>query len=165
MALIAIEEHWNMPGITAALKALPEEQRDNSVALSEMEDNLARLDDLGEARIAAMDAQGIDMQIISLAPPGTGPLAPADALTLSRAANNTAAEAVRRHPSRLRALSTLPMAQPGSVAGELERTAALGFVGAMVYGRTGTTPLDDPRYEDLFHHAPSATPPTPASMK
>lgn len=150
MALIAIEEHWNLPGVMAALKALPESQRDDSVALNEMGDNLACLNDLGDARIAAMDAQGIDMQIISLAPPGTGALAPADAVPLSREANDRAAEAVRKHPLRLRAFATLPMAQPGAVADELERTAGLGFVGAMVYGRTGTTALDDPCYDDLF---------------
>jgi predicted TIM-barrel fold metal-dependent hydrolase len=148
--VIAIEEHWVTPGVTAALNALPEDRRDDSVALNDMGDNLARLEDLGDTRIAVMDAQGIDLQIISLAPPGTGPLAPADALPLTREANDRAAEAVKEHPTRLRAFATLPMAEPGAVAGELERTAALGFVGAMVYGRTGATPLDDPRYDDLF---------------
>jgi predicted TIM-barrel fold metal-dependent hydrolase len=59
-------------------------------------------------------------------------------------------EAVRRHPTRLRALSTLPMAAPHAVAAELERAAHLGCVGAMVYGRTGDIPLDDRCYDDLF---------------
>jgi uncharacterized protein len=150
VTVIAIEEHWNLPGAMAALKALPEDRRDDSLALSEHGDTLAHLDDLGDGRIAAMDAQGIDVQVVSLAPPGIGPVAPADALPLSRGANDRAAEAVRRHPSRLRAFSTLPMADPGAVAGELERAAGLGCVGTMVYGRTGGTPLDDPCYEDLF---------------
>jgi predicted TIM-barrel fold metal-dependent hydrolase len=148
--MIAIEEHWTTPGLTAALTALPAGDRDESVVLNDMGDNLARLEDLGEGRIAAMDAQGIDLQIVSVAPPGTGPLAPADALALSREANDRAAQAVGEHPTRLRAFATLPMAEPRAVAGELERTAALGFVGAMVYGRTGTTQLDDPAYDDLF---------------
>jgi predicted TIM-barrel fold metal-dependent hydrolase len=144
VSLIAIEEHWNLPSAMAALKALPEDRRDDSLALSERGDTLAHLDDLDDRRIAAMDAQGIDVQVISLAPPGIGAVAPADALPLSREANDRAAEAVRRHPSRLRAFSTLPMAEPGAVAGELERAAGMGFVGTMVYGRTGSTPLDDP---------------------
>jgi len=42
------------------------------------------------------------------------------------------------------------MADPRAVVGELERAAGLGCVGAMVYGRTGETTLDDPRYDDLF---------------
>lgn len=146
MSLIAIEEHWNMPGVMAALKAVPEGRRDASLALSELGDNLAFLDDLGDMRIAAMDAAGIDMQIISLAPPGIGTLDGAH----SREANDRAAELVRQHPTRFRAFAALPMAQPGAVAGELERAAGLGFVGAMVYGRTGDTALDDPCYDDLF---------------
>ncbi len=115
-----------------------------------MGDNLARLEDIGDGRIAAMDEQGIRLQVISVAPPATSPLAPADAVALSRDMNDLAVEAVRRHPTRLRAMSTLPMADPGAVVGELERAAGLGCVGAMVYGRTGETPLDDPRYDDLF---------------
>jgi len=152
---IGIEEHWTTHELTVALKGLPECSRDESLAFNERGDNLIRLEDISDARIAAMDEQGVDMQIISLAPPATGPLAPAEAVTLSRETNDIAAEAVRRHPSRLRAMSTLPMAQPSAVAGELERAAGLGFVGAMVYGRTGETPLDDPCYDDLFAVAAS----------
>ncbi|MET8854003.1 hypothetical protein [Amycolatopsis sp. NPDC004625] len=99
--------HWNLPELTAAVKALPADRDDASVVLDELGDNLERLDDIGDARIAAMDAQGVDLQILSLAPPGTHPLEPADARALSRRANDVAAEAVRRHPTRLRAFSTL----------------------------------------------------------
>jgi predicted TIM-barrel fold metal-dependent hydrolase len=42
------------------------------------------------------------------------------------------------------------MADPSAAAAELERAAGLGFVGTMVYGRTGDAPLDDPRYDELF---------------
>jgi hypothetical protein len=150
MTVIAIEEHWNSPELAAALAALPEGERDDSLALNDMGDNRARLENIGAARIAAMDAQGIDLAILSLAPPATQALPPAEALSLSQQANDVAAEAVRMFPSRFRALSTLPMAQPGAVAEELERAAGLGLVGAMVYGRTGDTALDDPRYDDLF---------------
>jgi predicted TIM-barrel fold metal-dependent hydrolase len=150
VALIAIEEHWNLPELTSAVKALPGDRGDESIVFDEMGDNLAHLDDIGDARIAAMDAQGVDMQILSLAPPGTQPLDAADAVPLSRRANDLAAEAVRRHPSRFRAFATLPTPDPAAAVAELERTAELGFVGAMVYGRTGEVPLDDPRYDDLF---------------
>lgn len=150
MTVIAIEEHWTAPQLTAALQDLPEQSRDDSLALNELGDNLDRLHDLGAARIAAMDAQGVDLQILSVAPPATGPLRPADAVALSRQLNDLAVEAASRYPSRLRAMSTLPIADPGAVAGELQRAAALWCVGAMVYGRTGGTPLDDSCYEDLF---------------
>ncbi|MGI3784206.1 MAG: hypothetical protein ACRYG2_25895, partial [Janthinobacterium lividum] len=71
MELIAIEEHWNHPALTAEVKALPPGRDDPSLAFDEMGDNLERLDDLGDARVASMDAQGIDVAIVSLAPPGT----------------------------------------------------------------------------------------------
>jgi predicted TIM-barrel fold metal-dependent hydrolase len=123
MTVIAIEEHWNLPELTSAVRALPDDRGDESIVLDELGDNLERLDDIGEARIAAMDAQGIDVQILSLAPPGTQPLDPADALPLAMRANDIAAEAVRRHPARFRAFATLPMADARRAAAELERTA------------------------------------------
>jgi hypothetical protein len=150
MTLIAIEEHWNLPVVRAAVAALPPDRSDPSAAFDEMGDALERLVDLGDGRIAAMDAQGVDIQVLSLAPPGTQPLDATDAVELSRLANDTAAAAVAQHPARLRALATLPTSDSAAAASELERAAGLGFVGAMVYGRTGDTPLDDPRYDDLF---------------
>jgi uncharacterized protein len=150
MSLIAIEEHWNLPALTSAVKALPPDRRDPSIVLDDMGDNLERLCDLSDARITAMDEQGVDLQILSLAPPGVQPLDGPDAIPLSRQANDIAAAAIERHPTRFRAFATLPMADPAAAVAELERAAALGFVGAMVYGRTGETPLDDPRYDDLF---------------
>ncbi|KEZ78723.1 amidohydrolase family protein [Salinisphaera hydrothermalis] len=153
MSIIAIEEHWNSPNIAAALKALPEGRNDESVAFNDMRDHPQRLGDIGADRLAGMDAQGIGMQILSLVPPATQALAAAQAVPLARQANDRAAEAVSRYPSRFRAFATLPMSRPDAVVGELERTAKLGFVGAMVYGRSGEAPLDDPCYEPLFEAA------------
>ena len=76
MTLIAIEEHWILPDLTAALGALPQQVRDESLAFNEMGDNQQRLEDLGAGRIATMDAQGIDVSILALTPPGTQPLPP-----------------------------------------------------------------------------------------
>jgi uncharacterized protein len=150
MTLIAIEEHWIMPDLTSTLAALPPQVRDESLAFNEMGDTRQRLEDLDEGRIAAMDAQGIDFSIIALTPPGTQPLPPADAVRLSRAANDLSAAAVGRRPSRFRALATLPMSSPRDVVGELERAAGLGHVGTMVYGRSGDVFLDDPVHDDFF---------------
>ena len=101
MRLIAIEEHWTTTRLAEALGALPTERRDDSLALNDHGGALERLLDLGAARIAAMDAQGIDVQIVSLAPPGTGPLDPRDAVPRSRELNDTAAAAVAQHPDRI----------------------------------------------------------------
>ncbi len=150
MTVIAIEEHWNSTAMTAAVRSLPAGRDDASIAFDELGDNLERLDDLDAARIAAMDEQGVDVQILSLAPPGAQPLDAAEAVALSRQANDVVAAAVARHPTRFRAFATLPTPDPAAAAAELERAAGLGLVGAMVYGRTGEVPLDDPRYDDLF---------------
>jgi predicted TIM-barrel fold metal-dependent hydrolase len=148
MTLIAIEEHWIMPELTSALRgmSLPDE----SLAFNDLGDHQQRLQDLDTGRIATMDAQGIDVSILALAPPGTQPLPAQDAVHLSRAANDVAAAAVSRHPSRFRSLSTLPMSSPRDVAGELARAAGIGHVGTMVYGRSGDLLLDDPVYDDFF---------------
>jgi predicted TIM-barrel fold metal-dependent hydrolase len=147
--LIGIEEHWTLEGITRALRAAPGPV-DESLVLNEHGVTAARLDDLGAGRIAAMDAQGVDMQVLSLAPPGTQGVSAADAIALSRDANDVAAATVRARPDRFRAMATLPLAEPAAAAAELERAAGLGLTGAMVYGRVGDVPLDDPMFEDVW---------------
>jgi uncharacterized protein len=149
--IVAIEEHWNSAGIRAALERLPDGARDDSVAFNAMGDNQARLEDIGQGRIEAMDAAGIDVSILSVVTPATQPLSAADAVPLARDANDEAAGAAAAHPDRFRALATLPTSDPQAAAAELERCAReLGHVGAMVHGRTGSRPLDDPAYDDLF---------------
>ncbi|HXR43292.1 MAG TPA: amidohydrolase family protein [Pseudolysinimonas sp.] len=150
MPTIAIEEHWMLPELEHALDALPGAARDDSLAFNELGDHAQRLHDLADGRLATMDELGIDVSVLSLTPPGTHPLAPADAVRLSRAANDRAAAAVARHPSRLRALSTLPMSSPKDVVAELERAAGLGHVGTMVYGRAGDVWLDDPVHDGFL---------------
>ncbi|MBB6381224.1 putative TIM-barrel fold metal-dependent hydrolase [Pseudonocardia eucalypti] len=153
MTLIAIEEHWMLPELTSALEAMPARLRDESLAFNEMGDNRRRLEDMSAGRLAEMDAQGIDVSILALTPPGAQPLPPGDAVRLSRTANDIAASAVGNHPTRFRSLSTLPMSAPERVAAELERAESLGHVGTMVYGRSGDLFLDDPVYDDFFSAA------------
>ncbi|MFD4640255.1 amidohydrolase family protein [Lentzea sp. NPDC058436] len=143
--LIGIEEHWVLPELTAALAG-----RDDSLAFNDLGDHQERLQDLGEGRIATMDEQGIDIAVLAQTPPGTQALPAGEAVRLSRVANDVAARAVSRHPTRFRALSTLPMSAPHEVADELKRAADLGHVGTMVYGRSGDLLLDDPVYDDFL---------------
>ncbi|GAB2725525.1 amidohydrolase family protein [Kitasatospora kifunensis] len=151
MRVIAIEEHWTTTGIDQALRAQPPGARDESLALSDRGGIPARLLDIGEQRIEAMDAAGVDVQILSIAPPGTHGLPASEAVALSRDANDRASEAVHRYPTRLRAMTTLPMSDPQAALAELQRTAhAPGHVGIMSYGRSGERPLDDPAYDELF---------------
>ena len=151
MKIIAIEEHWNSVRIRAALDRLPDGARDESVAFNSMGDNQARLEDVGPGRIEAMDKAGIDVSILSVVTPATQALPAADAVALARDANDEASAAVDARPDRFRAFATLPTSDPQAAAAELERCATrLGHVGAMVFGRTGDRPLDDPAYDDLL---------------
>lgn len=150
MSYIAIEEHWTFPELARALDALPQDQRDESTELNDFGDNATRLEDLDEGRRTAMDAQGVDVQVLALAPPATQALPAVDAVPLSRRANDLASEAVRRHPDRFAAMATLPLSDPEAAAAELDRANGLGLVGAMVHGRTIDSRLDDPRFDDVL---------------
>ena len=106
--------------------------------------------DMGEQRLAEMDAAGIDMQILSYS---NSPqlLTGAEALPLTRDANDTLADAVKAHPNRFGAFAALPWSDPDAAAAELERTVGqFGFNGAMITGRPGDTFLDDPRYSPIL---------------
>ncbi len=151
MKIIAIEEHWNSVGIRDALDRLADGARDESVAFNTMGDNQIRLEDIGQRRIEAMDAAGIDVSILSVVTPATQALPAREAVALARDANDEATDAVRAHPARFRAFATLPTSDPQAAAAELERCATrLGHAGAMAHGRSGSRPLDDPAYDDLF---------------
>jgi predicted TIM-barrel fold metal-dependent hydrolase len=52
--------------------------------------------DLGEGRIAAMDAAGIDVQVLSLTSPGVEQLDAPEAVAFAREINDLLADAVRR---------------------------------------------------------------------
>ncbi len=151
MRIIAIEEHWTSPSLAAALAARPAAERDESLAFNAMGDHEKRLADLGASRLEWMDAAGIEVSVLGVAPPAAQALPAVEAVPLAREANDLAAEAVRAHPARLRAFATLPTADPGAAAAELQRCATqLGHVGAMIHGRTGPRPLDDPCFGDLL---------------
>lgn len=151
MRIVAIEEHWVSPGLAAALAAMDPAERDESLAFYAIGDHEKRLTELGAARLEWMDAAGIEVSVLGVAPPGTQALPAATALPLAREANDLATEAVRAHPARLRALATVPTADPAAAAAELERCATrLGHVGVMIHGRTGSRPLDDPCFGDLL---------------
>lgn len=112
--------------------------------------------DLGAGRIAAMDAAGIDVQILSHSVPGPETLEPSVAVELARQANDAVAAAVGEYPDRFRGFATLPMLAPEAAAAELERTVReRGFVGALVNGHVNGRYLDDRFFWPVFETAES----------
>ena len=103
-----------------------------------------RLQDIGDKRIAEMDAAGIDMQVLSLNAPGVEQAEVADQLAVSREANDFLADAVKKHPTRFAGFASLPIAAPDKAAEELERTVKKqNFKGALINGHSRGRYLDD----------------------
>ena len=150
--VIGVEEHAWTPELRAALLRWGGDATVNRMS-SRGEVNL-RLLDVGEDRLARMDASGVDMEVLSITTPGTQPLPSQVAVPLAREANEVLADAVRRHPDRFAAFATLPMSDPQAAAAELERAVTgLGHVGAMLFPRTGETFLDHVSFRPVFEAA------------
>jgi predicted TIM-barrel fold metal-dependent hydrolase len=113
-----------------------------------------RLLDLGGLRLTEMDEAGIDVQVLSHAPPAIQMIEADLAVPLARHMNDFLCEAVRRHPRRFAGFATLPTADPKAAAEELERSVdKLGFKGTMVHGLTRGLFLDDKRFWPIFERA------------
>lgn len=147
--IVALEEHVVLPVVLAAWTraGFPEVG-----ARGYGDDPTAqRLRDVGERRLADMDDQGVDVQVLSLASPGVQNLPAAEAATVAREANDALAEVVRGNPERFQALAAIPTPTPKAAAAELERAVTqLGFRGAMIYGRAGDVLADAPQFDDLY---------------
>jgi predicted TIM-barrel fold metal-dependent hydrolase len=105
---------------------------------------IPQLCDLDEARLAEMDAAGIDMQIVSLTAPGVEQLEAAEAIALATETNDFLADAIKKHPARLGGFVTLPIMAPDKAAQELERRVrGQKFAGAIINGHTRGRYLDD----------------------
>ncbi len=112
-----------------------------------------RLHDFTGIRIKEMDDVGIDIQVISHGAPSTQKL-PADiAVALTRRVNDRLHAAVIANSKRFAAFAALPTAIPDAAADELERTAALGFKGAMLHGLANGMFLDDKRFWPIYARA------------
>jgi predicted TIM-barrel fold metal-dependent hydrolase len=115
-----------------------------------------RLYDLGDRRIADMDAAQIDVQVLSLTSPGTEQLDPAEAGSVSRQVNDILAKAIQKHPTRLYGFAALPTPDPPAAAAELERTVReYKFKGAMINGHIRGRYLDDQFFWPILERAES----------
>jgi 2,3-dihydroxybenzoate decarboxylase len=113
-----------------------------------------RLQDLGDRRIADMDATGIDMQIISLTSPGVQVLKSDAAVAMARLANDQLAEAIRRHPTRFAGLVAIAPQDPAEAAKEIERgVTRLGMKGVIINSHTQGEYLDNPKFWPIFEAA------------
>ena len=113
---------------------------------------IERLLDLGERRIADMDATGIDVAILSLTSPGVQPLLDADeAKAMVTRANDYLAERCAAYPTRFVGMTSIAPQDPEWSAAEIRRGATeLGFKGVMVNSHTHGHYLDEPQFDPIF---------------
>lgn len=157
MKIITLEEHFTNLAISAAsAEAIERLAPSHRAAYSNYSSHASfdRMIDLGDIRIADMDANSIDMQIIGIGGPGVQLIEPEQAVSLAIDANNQLADAVNTHPDRFAGFATLPTTNPEAAALELERTVTkLGFKGAMISGATNDKFLDNDEFSPILEMA------------
>jgi 2,3-dihydroxybenzoate decarboxylase len=163
---IATEEAWATPDLLRRYRRLLEEKPESwdpgfrslwgfflgatprATALAE------RIQDLGERRIADMDATGIARQLLLLTSPGVQVFDPATGSAIARDTNDVLSESIRRHPDRYAGLAAIAPHDPANAAKELERSVrSLGLKGAVVNSHTQGRYLDEPEFWPIFEAA------------
>jgi 2,3-dihydroxybenzoate decarboxylase len=113
-----------------------------------------RLTDLGPNRIAAMDAAGIDMQLLMLTAPGVQVFDADTGTALAASSNDQLAEACRNNPARYAGLAAVAPQDPRRAAREIERgIGTLGLKGVIINSHTKGEYLSDPKFWEIFEAA------------
>lgn len=107
MRIITVEEHFVTPTFVAGPGKASTERLRNSRPDGAF--TIEQLSELGNKRVAEMDAAGIDVQVLSLNSPGVEPLEADAAISCSRDANDFLAHAINQHPTRFAGYASLPI--------------------------------------------------------
>lgn len=150
MKTIALEEHFVTPDLIPHLEDTYQNINKDLASRA-----VPRLQQLGEERIEAMDAAGLDFAVLSIAGPGVQVEPDAGrAVKLAREANDVLADAMQKYPKRYGGLAHLAMQDPTEAADELERCVKdLKMQGGMINGQTLGLYLDNPCYEGFWERA------------
>ncbi|MDG4829123.1 amidohydrolase family protein [Solwaraspora sp. WMMD1047] len=106
-----------------------------------------------DTRLAEMDADGVDVQVISPTPVFFGYDRPADqAVKVARIFNDLALELAAGAPGRLVPFCQVPLQDPDAACAELDRCLAAGHAGVEIGNHVGDRDLDDPGIVDFLRH-------------
>jgi aminocarboxymuconate-semialdehyde decarboxylase len=107
------------------------------------------------AKIAAMDRKGLDVSVLSPAPPTFTYWADEDlAVEVTSLVNDGVADMVAARPDRLRGMGILPMQHPEAAVAELERIhGVLGFRAVEIGTGIEGVKLSDPRFRPVLRRA------------
>ncbi len=150
MRTVTVEEHFAHPEFFEGPGREFKEQVRSGARSAKL---FEQISDVGEKRLAEMDAAGIDLQLLSLQYPGTEQLEAAEAIAVARAANDFLVDVIKRHPTRFAALAALPTAAPDKAAAELQGRVRAGFKGAIINGHNRGRYLDDKFYSPILECA------------
>ena len=161
---IATEEAFQIPEVSAQLKEvargtsrssdMPLLRRIYATSDTYYSGFFAPLEDLADGRIADMDANGVDVQVLSLTAPGVQMFDADTATELARIANDRLAEAIARHPTRFAGLGAFAPQSPKRAVKEMERAVKeLKLNGFIVNSHTNDEYLDDPKYWPILEAA------------
>ena len=146
MKTITLEEHFTTKSLVKAAPQMPSNPYMQAIQ--------KKLLDLGDARIAAMNEGGVDVQVLSVAALGLEEIESDQASALMAEANDELDAAVKKYPERFAGFASLNLKDPVAAAKEFERCVKrLGFKGALVNGHSGGAFLDDARFTPLFEAA------------
>jgi aminocarboxymuconate-semialdehyde decarboxylase len=143
--------HLDLSTIPLTFFATPETKALNQQQDSDRRPRMTQYD----ARLADLDAMGIDLQVVMPAPPQCYFTLPADiAVPATRMVNDGIAEYVAGRPDRFVALGTVPLQDGAEAIAELERCMGrLGFKGVQILTNVAGTELSDDAYAPFWAKA------------
>jgi uncharacterized protein len=153
MRTVALEEHFTVPSLVRRIspEAISRRGFGKRTPVPGRVNPLDLLPEIGSTRLAAMDAAGISVQVLSTSGPGADLVDGAEGIAIARAMNDTLAEAIARYPDRFQGFAHLPLREPEAAAEELARSVkSLKFVGALINGMTDDRFLDDRRFAPVL---------------
>jgi len=106
-----------------------------------------------DAKLAAMDAAGIEITLLSTNDPGPEWFGD-DGPGVAQLIHDSLAAVIAKHPTRFRGLCTLPLQNEKAAADELDRCVRkLGFKGILLYTNLAGAWCDEPQFRWLYSRA------------
>ncbi|MFD7699321.1 amidohydrolase family protein [Streptomyces caelestis] len=162
---VDVHAHLLLPEVEALVAGLPglaearalDARRNGPAALAVngpmVRERLPRLTDV-TVRLAAMDAQGIDVQLVSPSPSHYHYWADAEtAEKVYRLAGEATAAHCAAAPGRLRGLGLVPLQHPDHLVSALDHALEQGLAGVEISSHAPGRELSDPAYEPFWARA------------
>lgn len=162
---VDVHAHVLLPEVEALVAGLPghgearalDARRNGPAALAVsgpmVRERLPRLTDL-TVRLAAMDAQGVDVQLVSPSPSHYHYWTDEEtAEKVCRLANEATAAHCSAAPGRLRGLGLVPLQHPGHTVRALDHALDQGLAGVEISSHAPGRELSDPAYEPFWTRA------------